>query len=166
LTITKDERLACSHSQAIQGFWSRGIFGTLSRLESAPKPKSAYGTGSVQLGSEPASTMAPSRFRVGVAATLIVVGNHYVQITKRDVHVTHELADLLPYTSIQISYVIYRPLDLPQSTWHSPRSWQRSAVTSVSSSFLPCSLCSFSSLRFQRSRRYHPIPFPPLLPHH
>ena len=70
LAITKDQRLACSHSQAIQWFWSRGIFGTLSRLESAPKPKSAYGTGLVRLGSEPASTMAPSQFRVVVAATL------------------------------------------------------------------------------------------------
>jgi len=49
------------------------IWGTLSRLESAPKLKSAYGTGSVRLGLEPASTMAPSRFRVGVAATLASV---------------------------------------------------------------------------------------------
>ena len=71
LAITKDERLACLHSQAIQCFWSRGIFRTLSRLESALKPKSAYGISSVWLGSELASTMAPSRFRVGVAATLV-----------------------------------------------------------------------------------------------
>jgi len=88
----------------------------------------------------------------------IVVGDHYVQITNTmyiDVHVTHEFADLLPYTGVRVS-VIYRPLDLPQSTWHSCHSWQKSAVTSVSSSFLSCSLCSFSSLRFQPSQRYHP----------
>ena len=85
----------------------------------------------------------------------IMVGNRRLQITKRDVHLTHEFADSLPYTGIRVSYVIYRPLDLPQSTWHSCRSWQKSAVTSVSSSFLPCSLCSFSSLRFQPSQRYH-----------
>ena len=98
----------------------------------------------------------------------IVVGDHYVQITNTmyiDVHVTHEFANLLPYTGVQVS-VIYRPLDLSQSTWHSRRSWQKLAVTSVSSSFLSCSLCSFSSLRFQWSRRYHLIPFSPWLSHH
>jgi len=72
LTIAKDERLVCSHSQAIQCFWSRGTLGTLSRLESAPKLKSAYGTGLVRLGSEPASTMALSQFRVRVVATLLL----------------------------------------------------------------------------------------------
>jgi len=74
----------------------------------------------------------------------IMVGDRCLQITKRDVHVTHEFADSLPYTGIRVSYVIYRPLDLPQSTWHSRRSWQRSAATLVSSSFLPCSLRSSS----------------------
>ena len=71
-----------------------------------------------------------------------------------------------PPSSIQVSYVIYRPLDLSQSTWHSHHSWQRLAVTSVSSSFLPCSLRSSSSLCFQLSQRYQLILFPPLLPHH
>ena len=50
------------------------ILGTLSRLESAPKPKSVYGTGLVRLGSEPVSAMTLSRFRVGVAATLLESG--------------------------------------------------------------------------------------------
>ena len=50
------------------------------------------------------------------------------------------------------SIVIYHPLDLLQSTWRNPRSWRGSAVTLVSSSFLPYSLHSSSSQRFQQSQ--------------
>jgi len=61
-----------AHIPKLSSVWSRGIFRTLSRLESAPKPKSAYGTSLVWLSSELALTMALSWFQVGVAATLRV----------------------------------------------------------------------------------------------
>ena len=87
----------CAHIPKLSSvFGPGGIFETLSWLELAPKPKSAYGTSSVRLGSELASTMAPSQFRVGVAATLDATHKSRL-VTLRVILVT--ICHLLPFTA-------------------------------------------------------------------